>query len=80
MVSRRPGRPHMTREQRAECLLLYATGTTINDLAVQFDRKRSVISKLVKRSMANRGHAFRPKGVRYGGRKRRHAAGAEVRV
>lgn len=69
------GRPHMSDAERAECVRLYRSfGFTLDMLAAIYDRHRTIIDRLVGRHHARRGHAFRPPGIRYGGRQRQQQA------
>lgn len=61
----------MREEQRLECLRLYGLGFTVNMLAALYDRHRTVIDRLIGRRGQRRGHIFREKGVRYGGRQKK---------
>jgi transposase-like protein len=65
------GRRHMNAEQRAECIRLYLDGATLDALAERYDRNRTIIDRLMGRAGVRRGHKFRPKGIRYGGRQKR---------
>ena len=61
-------RPHMTKEQRTECVALYLTGETLDNLADRYDRDRTIINRLIGRMCERRGHRFRkPWHVKYYG-------------
>lgn len=48
-------RRNMTAAERDECVALYRTGSTLDQLAERFDRDPSCIRRLVRRRNANRG-------------------------
>lgn len=64
------GRRHMSDEQRAECLQLYIDGALLRVLVERYGRHRVVIGRLIAGAGVKRGHKFRPKGVRHGGRQK----------
>jgi hypothetical protein len=53
------GRRHMTAEQRAECIQLYAAGALVKHLVERYDRHRVVLGRLFARAGVKRGHTFR---------------------
>lgn len=57
-------RSPMTASERSECLGLYATGTTLDELSEKYDRHRCTIEALIRRSNIHRGHSLRKRGKR----------------
>lgn len=54
----------MTEEERIECMKLYSTGSTLDQLAEHFGRHRCTIEALVRRTGSHRGHSLRKRGPR----------------
>ena len=66
----------MTAEERAAALQLYIDGASLKSIGEIYDRHPGIIQRMAAKFGVQRGHKFRPKGVRHGGRQKRDGADA----